>query len=396
MLSGVAYLAVAGQAHAFGLCKLGEDFGRLGAAALGGAGNTPALPAMPKFAAAVSRVQGGTGRGLILALGDSTVAGAGAGSGGTSDMNGAYSNGWPSQFATLLNGSIPTVFQSFFGSQVSQVAYGTYDTRLVLGANWTAAGVSILGGVTFKFAVGAVNNLAFTPPAAFDTIIVYYARNPGLGTFTVNIDGGTALGTAINTNAASALSSVTYTVAKGTHTINIVPGNDQTLHIAGIRTYDSTVPAIDIIQVGAYGALTATFDVTTSPWSAINALKTLAPDLTFIDLTINDSNAPTLLSTYSTQLNDITVAAKVSGDGVLIVGPPSNTVLATNGTLDTFIAALKSIAAANNCRVVDTKDRWGSYAAVQPTYPYFDNFHPETAGYGDMAAAIRASLTGVV
>src|SRR5205823_2352319 len=127
----------------------------------------------------------------------------------------------------------------------SSTTYPLYDPRVAYsGAGWaTTTGVSTLGGVSQHYTTGSAGTLSFTPIAAFDTIKIYYSTTLTNGTFTTNIDGGASLGTT-NANAAQALLSVTYSVAKGIHTINIVAGNDGKHDIQGIITQDSTIPAI--------------------------------------------------------------------------------------------------------------------------------------------------------
>lgn len=369
------------------LGSLGRGFGHLGSP-LGGVLN----PGLTHWRSTIAAVKAGSRRGRVVFIGDSTSMGAGAGSGGTLNENGAYPNAWPQQLAAKLNtAGIPCVAQSFWASAAAAVAYDTYDTRVTRGPNWSNA-QGCFGGTMFKFTAGAVNNLTFTPAAAFDTVVPWYMKISGDGTATINVDGGASLGTLNFSNATSVLSSTAFTVAKATHTINIVPANDALFFMLGIQTYDSTVPAIDFFQCAQAGATTATFIPNTNPWEALKALTTLAPDLTIIDLTINDSNAGTLLATYSSNIQSIITTAKLSGDVLLMVGPPSNTTPATDGTLDTYVAAVYALAASNGCSVVNMKSRWVSWAAIQATYPYFDSLHPGATGYVDIATAVAAVL----
>ena len=146
--------------------------------------------------AKVAAVRAGTGRGTLVTLGDSTSMGAGAGSGGTTNVNGAYPFSWPSQLSKLLNGFVGTNDNAVMGDQGASVgagvAYGTYDTRVTLGAGW---GESVAGNGTFGAALFTMGsgNFAFAPGVSFDTLTVYYATNGGLGSFSVNVDGGSSL-----------------------------------------------------------------------------------------------------------------------------------------------------------------------------------------------------------
>jgi len=311
--------------------------------------------------------------------------GAGAGTSGTSNLNGAAQKSWPQGMQRFNAAPGYLSSNSWWGTQGYDSAAGItltgYDTRLAQGANWNP-NLTSLGGKVIRYAPGAVNNFSFTPTYVFDTFEVYFLKNNGNGTCTANVDGGASLGT-INTNSGGALlwAKQTFTCAKGIHQINLVPNNDAQMFFAGIVPYDSTIPGIDIIQCAVYGATAAIFTPNVNVYDAIPTLKFIAPDATFGDLTINDSNNGTALATYSANLQIAITAAKVSGDYVAMVGPPSNTTQATNGTLDTYIAVLNALCLSNKCSLVNMKALWGSYANIQPTFPYLDTLHPMAAGY---------------
>jgi len=337
------------------------------------------------FKAALARVRAGTGRGKIVVIGDSTSMGAAAGTSGTSNLNGAAQKSWPQGLHRFNSAPNYLSSNSWWGTQGYDSAAGitltNYDTRLAQGANWNP-NLTSLGGKVIRYASGAANNFSFTPTFAFDTFIPYFLKNNGNGTCTANVDGGSSLGT-INTNSGGALvwANQTFTTTKAIHQINLVPNNDAQMFFGGILCYDSTVPAIDVIQTAVYGSIASTFTPAVNVYDAINTLKFIAPDLTIIDLTINDSNNGTALATYSANLQTIITAAKVSGDVLLMVGPPSNTTQATDGTLDTYIAVLNTLCATNKCSLVNMKALWGSYANIQPTFPYLDTLHPLAAGH---------------
>src|SRR5258708_1461467 len=330
-----------------------------------------------------------------MTLGDSTTSGAGAGTSGAINLVGARINSYPAVLAKILAGYVAINDNAILADQnvVAQgVTYPQYDPRVTLGANWAnSASGPALGGVLFHFTTGAVNNMTFTPPAAFDTFVLYYVRNVGHGTFTVNVDGGSSLGT-VNAAGSAAVLTQTFSVTKGTHTINIVPTNDAQFFIVMIVPQDSTTSAIDLYQAGMYGATSTTVNSTTTAWSPLSLLPTIAPDLTVIDLTINDSNNATGLATYSTNMQAIITSAKLSGDVVLIVGPPSNTAAATNGTLDTYIGVLQNLSVSNGAPITNIKQRWVSYAAMNAIMPYFDSLHPAAPGYQDMAEALTNAI----
>jgi lysophospholipase L1-like esterase len=182
-------------------------------------------------------------------------------------------------------------------------------------------------------------------------------------------------------------------VAKGVHTINLVCSNNGNIDLVAVEAYDSTTPAIDLFQAGQNGAKAADIAGAASAWSPLNALGAFAPDMSVICLTINDSNNATALSSYTTSLQAIITKAKLSGDVLLMVGVPSGTTAATDGTLDGYIAVCRSLATLNNVGLLDLTVRWTSYAAANPAWPYFDTAHPGPSGYADVAKAVLAAIT---
>src|SRR5258708_37049629 len=321
---------------------------------------------LPHWRNCVAKVRLGTARCKLMTRGDSTTSGAGAGTSGAINLVGARINSYPAVLAKILAGYVAINDNAILADQnvVAQgVTYPQYDPRVTLGANWAnSASGPALGGVLFHFTTGAVNNMTFTPPAAFDTFVLYYVRNVGHGTFTVNVDGGSSLGT-VNAAGSAAVLTQTFSVTKGTHTINIVPTNDAQFFIVMIVPQDSTTSAIDLYQAGMYGATSTTVNSTTTAWSPLSLLPTLAPDLTLIYLTTHDSNNATGLATYSTNMQAIITSAKLSGDVVLIVGPPSKTPAATNRPLDTSTAVLAQLPVSDAAPITNIKQPWVRYAA---------------------------------
>src|SRR6202035_4404848 len=100
--------------------------------------------------------------------------------------------------------------------------------------------------------------LAFTPTGQVDTFEVYWYNNNNSGTATLNVNGGATLATLTATGTTTVTKTV-VTATKGTNTLNVVGGGATQFYIMGVVAYDSTTPAIDIIQAGTYGSLVATW-----------------------------------------------------------------------------------------------------------------------------------------
>lgn len=351
---------------------------------------------LPNWRNSLAKVRAGTGRGRILLIGDSTTAGAGSGASGSLNLVGAWAKSRTQSLAARLAAlGVPTSSNSVVGDNSAQFVQGVnvslYDPRIVLGANWTMNLALTCGGAMYSYSNGAVNNLAFTPTGQIDSATVYYITRPGQGTCTTNIDGGSSLGT-INMNAASAMTSQTFTFAKGAHTFNVVPGNNGVLGITAIVTWDSTTPAIDILQAGMIGATATTFTSTTSgnPWDILPSISAYAANLTVIQLTINDSVTNTNLATYAANLQTIVNRAKLTGDVILESGYPS---LGINAAA--YVTQAQQVAANSAIPFLDVTYRWTDYATSNGLGWMFDSLHPNAVGYQD-CGQFEASVLAVV
>lgn len=259
---------------------------------------------------------------------------------------------------------------------------------MTLGANWSVDSThNTIGGHWIPYATGAANNLTFTPAGNIDTINIYYWKS-GSGTFTFNVDGGSSLGTSIG--GSTGIGMLTAVVTKGTHTINVVPGNNGTLFVMGISAYDSTVPAIDVFNAGANGFKAADYVGTGQGYNAPAAFATLAPDCTVFALDANDVQATTTTA-WSASMQTLITAAAAVGDVVLVKEPPGPT--DTGAQITAYQSAYQQLAIANNVPLIDLCDRWVSYAAANASMPYGSGRHPTQVGYADMAIAIADMLT---
>lgn len=340
---------------------------------------------------------------IYLRTGDSTTTGAGSGT-STAGLVGGFANSSTSSLVSLLGKTLPLSFCSFFGDQnaTSQVTYNQYDPRVTInaaGSGWISNGLGTLGGQIFQYNVGSTGTLTFAPsttanPCAIDHLTIWYTTRPSNGTVTPLIN-ATPL-TTINSGVSGSptFTSRTYSFTKGTYTITLLANNDGQLEITGIIAWDSTVPAIDVVQAGNYGIKVATLANTASVWSGLNALKALAPIFTEVNLEINDSNGGTTLSSYRTSWQSIITGAKISGDVLIGGGLPSNTSQATNGTLTMFNNVLKSLAITNNIPMFDAKQYYTSYVITNaiPGLTYFDSLHGTKSLYIDYIRRISAII----
>jgi hypothetical protein len=322
---------------------------------------------LPHWRAAIANVRNGSGRGKVVFIGDSVTMGFGTvNAPGFAD---AFQKAFPRVTGKLLNGAavsslVPLQDASFFGSQGNTLAnYNAYDPRVSLGAFTAAQAVSV-GGAGFGYITGGgVSTLAFAPGVNIDNFTVYYLQQAGQGHFTTDIDGGASLGDTNTGAGATALGTVTRTVARGIHTININAQNNGNLIINGVVAWDSTIPAIDLIQGGIFGATLSTHIVTTNVNSPFPTLKALAPDLTILEIGASDVVVLTPLATFESQLRTFIVGAQLSGDVLLVSEDVTNVASSSDGTYQRYLDLIKSVALSTGCGVVDMKTRWASRPA---------------------------------
>lgn len=351
-------------------------------------GNTP--PALPNWRKSLANVRAGIGRGRLCTLGDSTTAGTGGGTGGAA-FTAAFQYSYTRELAQLMSKNITVQDLSLFEDQ-NIYSYSAYDTRYSAGSQWSGLQSSLAGNM-FTFLSGSGSQtLSFTPGGAFNTFTIWYYENSGFGSFTSNVDGGSSLGTVNTGGASQVVSSVTYTVTKGTHTINLVPGNDGNLYIMGFIVQDLSVSAIDIIQLGWGGSTVSSYMSNGQAYYGVQLLSKLAPTLTTVCLTINDANQSTNLTTYATDLQTIITQCLALGDCVLVTGAPSAATQVAPSVQAQYVAVYKSLAASNNIPIIDTHARWTSWEVENGYCPYYDSLHPGQCGYADFAEQLYSAL----
>jgi lysophospholipase L1-like esterase len=342
------------------------------------------------FRAGLTAVRTGTGRLTIACLGDSTTAGTGAGT-GTSGLTDAYVASYPVVLAGLLNTQLAATINDAVWGRLSgaAVSYSLFDPRLSLGSGWGVSGSSI-GGIWNN--TTTTDPLAFTPADAFDTIDVYYVRNTGNATFTVDVDGGAALAT-VNAAGGLALLKQAVTCSKATHTVNIKRnGTGAGLSIVGIDTYDSTAPKVSMWNWGSSGTTAANWASTSFAFSPANAIATIAPDLMIYGIGINDMGTSDIAQ-FKTDVQTVVTKQLIAGDCIIAIPNPVSTGSYTQAQQDAIKTALLEVAATNDLPVIDrTKSVYGYVQGNDPLDLFYDVLHLSANGYAVVADQMREAL----
>lgn len=364
---------------------------------------------LPRWRAALAARAAGTRNAKLMVVSDSTGVGAYAPPSVSAAAN-AKGFCWSALLnAALNNAGIPSNYGATFGdcsNSTTPATLSTYDPRVSLGANWTlGAFYTFGGGVVNNATAGSQTVYSFTPAEVFDTIEVTYITNTGYGQFSIAVDGGAAIGAAVNCNAALAAAQTTRTTTRGTHRVDIFrsapTGADGALPIVSVRVWDSTRRTVDILNASVNGTTTTLQSATASAFSALNVGPVYAPDLTIICLDINDwanSVAPGMYdlvttTTHSFQLQKIITAYRATGDVVLMTGAPSATGTFSQAVQDGIYTATRNLAAVNNIPLIDIDAEWGRYvAAAAAGYytPWNDVTHPGPNGHANIAARVMA------
>lgn len=350
---------------------------------------------LQKAAAAFSKTRAGISNTKVAMFGDSTFLGSGS-SGVALYPAGAREYGPCVKLASRLNQySIPAVSHASFGDGASGASFFAWDPRFSAGAGWTIASLNNLWSVGSYLNSSTTNPLNFTPIGSVDTFVLYYAiTSGGARSFTYAVDGGAT--TPVDCNAAQAIGVLTIPAgAAGTHTLNIarVTGG---IYILGVRAYNSSIKCVEIMNMGRSGgrASNATSS-NAAAWDALAAFPTWAPDLTIINLTINEWLNNGNLTTYKADMQTIINTAKATGDVILCTGVPSAIGSATTVTQNGVAEVVRTLARENNLLLVDNLSRFGTYEIRNPQGLYTDTAHPNGPGYANAIGPIYEILSGL-
>jgi lysophospholipase L1-like esterase len=139
------------------------------------------------------------------------------------------------------------------------------------------------------------------------------------------------------------------------------------------------------------GSTTGTWTAAASGYPASLAIANYAPNLTIIDLSINDGSGSVPAATVTANLSALVASAQASGDVILVMpNPVSATPSATFQPL--YYPAIQSLANSLNVPLIDIYGRWGQ---TWQTNLMSNTFHPNNDGYWDIAEAVSSLLLQV-
>lgn len=327
----------------------------------------------------LAAVKAGTGYAYYDIWGDSTTAAAGFSS------NVRYTSSPPAVLQTLFRAAgIPSAEGFVVPTQT--------DNRWTLGADWAASNAGVGNSNSAFTAPSGTTNLTFAPAHNFTNLDIYVIKGVGLGTFQVDIDGG-SIGT-VNTSTggtgSGTVACYSFTgIANANHTIAFhAPGGTGTVTIVGVQVWDSTVKSVLISNMGVNGT-------TSGNWTSTGSLDIIKTRILkgvhcFIgNIGINDAAgfpAGGSITQFNTNMATIT-AAMAGADIALQTCIPSDPSYSSGIGPNEIAqnASIVSMTQTNNWGLIDEASRFVSYAVSNPLGYYADQLHPSTLGYNDIA-----------
>jgi lysophospholipase L1-like esterase len=333
-----------------------------------------------KWQTAKALTAAGTSRTKVVAIGDSTTVAYGAGT-GTNNLTGARAKSWVEVVRAIIaaRSGIGCRNDNIYGDyripSATPALVTLYDPRITFaGSAWSMNGLVTTIGHSQYYNNSTTDALTFTPTNACDAIDVWYVPSSGGGTFTVTDQSGTLA--TITTNGSVAIQKQTVTRTSSSNAINVQRTTGGQVYIAGLDCYSTSSPGITFANLGVYGTSAGIQADNTNPtWSFPTSLALYAPDLSIIDMSVNDQSNGTTQAAYSGYIQTIITAAKLSGDVILVYRNPINQ---TNPQLGPqYRDALLSLAIQNSCPFIDLNE---AFAATYQSSLMFDGLHANAAG----------------
>lgn len=347
---------------------------------------------LPRWSAAVRAMRAGVRDARLLVIGDSVAQGYGAVSGGwTPDGRGAA---WPRRLAQAMGAhGLPASSDSLAGAGAGDLAaggYGAYDPRVTLGEGWSVTTLTSLGGKLFTTPDWGTQAWSFQPEAPADRFDLYAVCNTVLGQIAVETDG--VVRAVIDTEKAPALERHTVAFPETTGLIVVRRQSGGGIFIAGGAAWRSELRRVQVINAGWGGSKAGDWIAADQPYRALGGLPEVEADLTVIALGVNDWNAGTAAATYRTQLGVLMDRALVSGDVLLVSGPPSDPAQGKASYATQAAIAAAGAQAASDRGLAAPIDGTALFGGTFAPGLMFDAVHPNAAGHDMIAEAVRARV----
>lgn len=342
--------------------------------------------------AALAQVQAGTGNARLLVIGDSLSAGYQS----TSTMAGnAIADSWPAELALQFTEN-PAVFNGYIGDNHATAegsSPNAYNSKVVQGTGWSVNALETIGGRMF---LGGTTNGAphsFTPGFAFTKFRVAYRRFSGSAEYTVNVNGGSSLGTLNQSDTVGGVFFEEFTASgDASATINVVSNGTATGCILGIEAWDDANKSVHIVTAGVPGWTAGNWASVTNDYSPLNGLRAHGANLVLILIGTNDTTLSDRVN-FRINLRRAIYGAKGKGSVMLIGFPYMGTFSGSpsEATQDLWRGDMAAVATECGAAFIDPTDDtdWSSYSAANTAgFMDADVVHLSDAGAVDWATQV--------
>lgn len=345
----------------------------------------------------ISDARTGASAGKIAFIGDSTTAGHGSGS---APFAGDRRKSWPFRVAASLGvrGMLASTANLFGCTNIPDIpGMGSFDPRVSFGSGWSIHTQQTAGGNLFIGLLGTTAPLAFDfGSQVWDTVDIYYYRNTGLGSFTVDRAGTAPVsGSPLSTSGAQALGKATLTwAAAASGVLNLSNVTVSGVYVMGAAVRNSQAPAVEIYNLGIGASDSNTWASTSSPYGPKRTLAGIAPDVTFICHGVNDWARATPIATYSANIQAEITARKAGGGDVILVSSmnsdPATGV--SEATQQTYETALIALAQSNDIPLIKFPSFMGNFATANGRGYMSDARHGSIRGYDALGRMVDRGL----
>lgn len=344
----------------------------------------------PRFASKVN----GSGGARVLCVGDSVTEVASGGLGGY----GTY----PYQLAAMS--SVVACSEAFMGSHTS-------DPRVVVSNQSMISNMPTLGGYVVTL-TNAGDQFTYNPTMKTFGYTLWMMAGPNACDVQVVLS--TTLFGENGTTAQSAITVPCHDASLSTMTlrsfnvrstaslkdsmymsITPIPASGNSAMLVGIEPINADTVKMTTINAGLSGTTTNDVNNEQQPYSPLNIIRGLKPDLTIIMLGINDWYiSKTSQSQFETNLRTIISAAQTGGGDVLLMTPPpSNTRFTVQADQDAYVTTIKNVAASLNLPIFDQYALWKSYSVTNGLDWMKDALHPNERGVHQIVNGLRYTLS---
>ncbi|WP_339112769.1 SGNH/GDSL hydrolase family protein [Thioclava sp. GXIMD2076] len=336
---------------------------------------------LKKIRHALASVMQKLGNARVACVGDSNTMG--WQSGGVTIHRRALS--YPAALSRFLAEYAGTDLNTFGRALTGTAGYEDYDPRVTLNG-WLASGATSVGGEMWD---GSTQTAPFEylPESAWDTVDVWVGLSSA-GEMTIGVDGDETT----YTPAVGEVVKITYSAPSLAVQALKLGYTSGASAVIGWSCYDSSTPGVEVLNMGRSGWRSDQYADAASFYSPLNALAAVAPDLTLVQLGLNDFNQNRDPELFRADMQTIIDTASQYSDLVLIV--PMHPSYARTYSWSSYVAVIEELAEQNSVPVVNITGRFGTWSEADAAGFMADGLHPNAYGYGDTAALVSQLLKG--